>query len=153
MKGFAALALPVGAVLALLACAPQSDPGVASRLTEVSRETLVAELSSVADGPLRPAYVTFLDAMNGVLDGVGDVGSAIDARGKLVILADRLFAIDRPQAEPASAASREGAERRLTELLAWRQYEANLQRLAGLPETVAQISEPLGEMVIFFERP
>ena len=111
MRGFAALALPVGAALALSACAPQSDPGVASRLTEATRETLVAELASVADGPLRPAYVTFLDGMNAVLDGVGDVGSAIDARGRLVILADRLFAIDRRLAEPASATSREEAER------------------------------------------
>ena len=153
MRGCSAKARLVVAALAVLACAPQGDPaGLAKRLTEVSRETLAAELASVADAPLRPAFVSFLDGMNAVLDGVDDAESAIAARSRLVILADRLFAIDRPQSERPSAASREGAERRLAELEEWRQYEANLSRLAGSPETVAQISEPLGEMVLFFER-
>ncbi len=154
MRGFTAKALLFGAAIGSFACAPQSDPaGVAKRLTEVSREALVAELAStVADGHLSPAFVTFLDGMNAALDGVDDVESAIANRFMLVILADRLAGIDRQRAEPPSAGSREGAERRLAELEAWRQYEANLSRLVASPETVAQISEPLGIMVLFFER-
>ena len=151
MRRFAAKALLVGAAIASFACTPQSDPaGVVKRLTEVSRETLVAELASVADGPMRPAFVTFLSGMNFALDGVDDVESAIAKRSMLVILTDRLSGIDRQQVEPPSAASREGAERRLDELQAWRQYEANLSRLS--PETVGQISGPLDIMVLFFER-
>ena len=69
----------------------------------------------------------------------------------LVILTDRLSGIDRQQVEPPSAASREGAERRLDELQAWRQYEANLARLS--PENRgARSAGPLDMMVLFFER-
>ncbi len=151
MRRFAAKALLVGAAIASFACTPQSDPaGVPKRLTEASRETLVAELASVAEGPLRPAFVTFLNGMNFALDGVDDVESAIAKGPMLVILADRLSGIDRQQVEPPSAASREGAERRLDELQAWRQYEANLSRLS--PEIVAQISGPLDIMALFFQR-
>ncbi len=151
----ALVSLPLG-LLTLTGCGPNLDPQeVARHLAALSQETFTAELVSAAAEELSPASQNFLDGVNAALDDVRDVESARAARSALVIVADRIFGISRPLASldlAPSESARKSAARRLESIDAWSRYKANLKRLESSPEIAVHVSEPLAEMVIFFER-